>query len=249
MIAFLRKGADEKNIIEDSLKENAFFKLRYLRAHLNPHFLFNTLNSIYSLSLQKSDKAPEAVVKLADLMRYLIYECNEEKISLDREIAFIQNYIEIEKIRYKADIRFSVQGDPSGIMLPPLLFIAFIENGFKHAMDNVFTHPFIYITLKIEEGKIVLNVINSTNADLETQAKKINGKGLTHSKSLLELLYPGAYKLDIIQTERAEARTSDLRIHNARERLEELYPDAHTLDVLLSKNTFTVSLIINSRFA
>ena len=90
-IFFIRKALDEKEMLQSVQRDNTFFKLRYLRAQLNPHFLFNTLNSIYSLSLQKSDKAPEVVVKLADIMRYLIYECNEEKISLDKEIEFIKN--------------------------------------------------------------------------------------------------------------------------------------------------------------
>ena len=248
-IAGLKLATEERALVDSVRKDNLFFKLRYLRAQLNPHFLFNTLNSIYSLSLKKSDKAPEMVVKLADLMRYLIYECNEEKISLDKEIAFIRNYIEIEKVRYKADIRFTVEGETKGVMLEPFLFIAFIENGFKHAMDNAFADPFIYITLKVEEAGITLNVINSTNAGLETQAKRINGKGISNSKSLLELLYPGSYKLDIIQTEREEARKSDLRILHAKERLEKLYPDSFALDVLLSSNTFTVSLILKYKMA
>jgi two-component system LytT family sensor kinase len=182
-------------------------------------------------------------------MRYLIYECNEEKIPLDKEIGFIRNYIAIEEMRYKADIRFTVEGMTQGVMIEPFLFISFIENGFKHAMENSFTEPFIYITLKIGEGQIVLNVINSTNADLETQAKRMNGKGISNSKSLLEILYPDAYELDIIQTEREENRKSTLRIRNARERLETLYPDAYTLDVILSKNAFTVSLIIKPKAA
>jgi sensor histidine kinase YesM len=248
-IGFIRKAIDEKDLLETVQKDNTFFKLRYLRAQLNPHFLFNTLNSIYSLSLQKSDQAPEVVIKLADIMRYLIYECNEEKILLDKEIDFIRNYIGIEKIRHKADIQFTVEGVTSGILIEPFLFISFIENGFKHAMDNSFTEPFIYITLRVGEGQIVLNVINSTNADLETQAKRMNGKGISNSRSLLELLYPDAYELDIIQTEKEEARTSALRLRNARERLESLYPDLHTLDVILSKNAFTVSLIIKSGIA
>lgn len=248
-IFFVRKAIEEKDKLDAAQKDNTFFRLRYLRAQLNPHFLFNTLNSIYSLSLQKSDKAPEMVVKLADIMRYLIYECNEDKILLDKEIEFIRNYIAIEEVRYKADIRFTVEGVTAGILIEPFLFISFIENGFKHAMDNSFTEPFIYITLKVGEGQIVLNVINSTNADLESQAKRINGKGISNSKSLLELLYPDAYELDIIQTEREETRKSSLRIRNARERLETLYPDSYTLDVILSKSAFTVSLIIKSKVA
>jgi len=248
-VSFIKEALDEKDMLSVLQKDNTFYKLRYLRAQLNPHFLFNTLNSIYSLSLQKSDKAPEVVVRLADIMRYLIYECNEEKIPLNKEIDFIRNYIEIEKLRYSADIRFTIEGETGDIMIEPFLFISFIENGFKHALNNSFKEPFIYITLKVAAGRIVLNVINSSSADLEAQAKRINGKGITSSKSLLELLYPDSYDLDIIQTEKEESRENSLRMHNAKERLEELYPDSHTLDVILKNNTFAVSLIIKPRAA
>ncbi len=248
-IFYIRKADDEKDQLLAMKKDNIFFQLRYLRSQLNPHFLFNTLNSIYSLSLQKSDRTPEVVVRLADIMRYLIYECNEEKIPLDKEIEFIRSYIEIEKIRHQADIRFTVEGETTGIMIEPFLFISFIENGFKHAMDHTFNDPFIYITLRVGSGQLVLNVLNSTNADLAMQAKRINGMGLSHSRTLLELLYPASYDLDIIQTEKDESRTSELRMRNARERLENLYPDSHTLDVILNKSTFTVSLIVKTAAA
>ncbi|HEY6899509.1 MAG TPA: sensor histidine kinase [Puia sp.] len=243
---YIRKADDEKDIIALMHKENMYYQLRYLRSQLNPHFLFNTLNSIYSLCLQKSDKAPEVVVRLADIMRYLIYECNEERILLDKEIEFIRNYIEIEKVRHQADIRFTVEGLTDNLRIEPYLFISFIENGFKHAMDHNFGEPFIYINLKIGNNQITLNVINSTDAELEMQAKRVNGMGLSHSRSLLELLYPSSYDLDIIQTEKDESRTSELRLRNARERLEQLYPDSHTLDVILNKSTFTVSLILKT---
>jgi two-component system LytT family sensor kinase len=140
-ILFIGKSLDEKSQVEHFRKESGFFQLRYLRAQLNPHFLFNTLNSVYSLAMQKSDRAPEVVVKLADIMRYLIYECNEERIPLDKEIEFIRNYIEIEKIRYNADIRLTVEGQTAGVTVEPYLFISFIENGFKHAMDHSYTNP------------------------------------------------------------------------------------------------------------
>jgi two-component system, LytTR family, sensor kinase len=240
------RSIDQNEELQAARKESSFFQLRYLRAQLNPHFLFNTLNSIYSLSLQKSDRAPEVVVRLADIMRYLIYECDEETIPLDKEIDFIRNYIEIEKIRHQADIRLSVEGNTSGVRIEPFLFISFIENSFKHAMDNSFNEPYIYITIKIGSGQLTLNVINSTDADLELQAKRINGKGIAHSRSLLELLYPKSFDLDIIQTEKDESRTSQLRLRNARERLETLYPDSHTLDVILNKSSFTVSLILKT---
>jgi two-component system LytT family sensor kinase len=240
------RSIDQNQELLSARKESSFFQLRYLRAQLNPHFLFNTLNSIYSLSLQKSDRAPEVVVRLADIMRYLIYECDEETIPLDKEIDFIRNYIEIEKIRHQADIRLTIEGATSGVRIEPFLFISFIENSFKHAMDNSFKEPYIYITIKVGNGQLTLNVINSTDADLEMQAKRINGKGIAHSRSLLELLYPKSFDLDIIQTEKDESRTSQLRLRNARERLETLYPDTHTLDVILNKSSFTVSLILKT---
>ena len=243
-IAYFRSKWTEEERMEDMQKENTYYKLRYFRTQLNPHFLFNTLNSIYSLSLSKNEKTPEVVVKLADIMRFLIYECNEDKIPLNKEIEFIRNYIEIERIRYDADIQFHVEGHTDGVMIEPFLFISFIENGFKHAIDNSFAKPFIYITLKVNPEQITLNVINNTSLELENQAKKIQGKGLVNSKSVLELLYPDAYALDIIQTEKGERKESKMRFKNAQERLQRLYPDSHTLDVILSNNTFTVSLII-----
>lgn len=246
-IAFLKNNVDEKEIIAALEKDNVNLKLKYLRSQLNPHFFFNTLNSIYSLSLQKSDQTPDVVIKLADLMRYMIYDCDKEKIPLNKEIAFIQNYIDIEKIRYKADVRFTVEGETEGIMIEPFLFISFIENGFKHAFDSTYNDAFIYITIKTSAGQIVLNVINNTSADLATQAKRIPvGTGIRNSKTLLEMTYPDAYALDIIQTDKVEKRTSDLRMKHAKERLEVLYPDSHTLDVILSRNAFTVSLIIKT---
>jgi len=243
-IAYFRRKLTEEETMETIQKENTFYKLRYFRTQLNPHFLFNTLNSIYSLSLNKTDKTPEVIIRLADIMRFLIYECNEDKIPLEKEIEFIRNYIEIERIRYDADIQFMVEGNTEAVMIEPFLFISFIENGFKHAIDNSYAKPFIYITLKVSPDQIALNVINNTSLELETQAKKIQGKGLVNSKSVLELLYPDAYALDIIQTEIKDRKVSKMRLKNAQERLQRLYPDTHTLDVILNNNTFTVSLII-----
>jgi two-component system, LytTR family, sensor kinase len=247
MFSFIKKSADEHELLQSLQKDNILIRLKYLQSQLNPHFLFNTLNSIYSLSLQKSDKAPDVIIKLADIMRYLIYECNEPKIPLEKEIEFIRNYIEIEKIRYNADVRFSIEGETRDVMIEPFLFISFIENGFKHAMNDDCTNPFIYIVIKIIDKKIILNVVNNTNIDLETQAKRINGTGIRNSRSLLEILYPESHALNIIQTDVQPKQKSMLRIKNATERLKMFYPDAHTLDVILNQNAFTVSLIVNQQ--
>jgi LytS/YehU family sensor histidine kinase len=245
-IYFIKEAFDEKNTILKLEKDNNDFRIKYLRSQLNPHFLFNTLNSIYALTMEKSDKAPEVVVKLADLMRYLIYDCNEEKVPLDKEIEFIQNYLEIEKVRHDADVRFSINGSTEGIMIEPFLFIAFVENGFKHAFDNAYSNSFIYITINVKPDQIELSVVNNTSIDLETQAKKIQGTGLKNSKGILDLLYPSSHALNIIQTEQTANGTNELRLRNAKRRLESLYPDTHTLDIILNNNTFTVSLILKN---
>ena len=247
IFCYIRKSTDDHELLATLQKDNLLIRLKYLQSQLNPHFLFNTLNSIYSLSLQKSDKAPEVIIKLADIMRYLIYECNEPKILLDKEIAFIRNYIEIEKTRYNADVRFTIEGETEGVMIEPFLFISFIENGFKHAMNDDCPNPFIYIVIKIKDKQITLNVVNNTNIDLETQAKRINGTGIRNSRSLLEILYPESYALNIIQTDVQPKQKSLLRIKNATERLKMFYPDTHTLDVILNQNAFTVSLIVNQQ--
>src|SRR5262249_50002367 len=134
--AYVKKIVDEEEQLANLQKDNVLYRLKYLQSQLNPHFLFNTLNSIYSLSLHQSEKGQEVIVKLADLMRYLVYECNEPRVLLKKEIEFIRNYIEIEKIRHDADVKFIVEGDPEGIMIEPFLFTSFIENGFKHALND-----------------------------------------------------------------------------------------------------------------
>ncbi|HWB28760.1 MAG TPA: sensor histidine kinase [Chitinophagaceae bacterium] len=244
-ISFLKKTFDEEDALKILQKETTVLKLKYIRSQVKPHFLFNTLNSIYSLSLQKSDKTPDVIIRLADIMRYLIYAGDERKVPLSKEIEFILNYIEIEKTRFEtADIRFFVEGDTDGIMVEPFLFISFIENGFKHALNNSFERPFVYITIKMAGEDILLTVVNNTDIDLETQAKRMAAGKVTGSKGLLELLYPDSYALNIIQTEKQERKISSIGIKNARERLQILYPDAHTLDVIFNNNVFTVALLI-----
>ena len=139
-----------------------------------------------------------------------------------------------------------MEGSTEGVMIEPSLFITFIENGFKHAIEQAGAKPGRERTRKLAPQRIALNVINNTSLELETQAKRMNGKSLVNSKTVLELLYPDAYALDIIQTDIKERKESKLRLKNAQERLQRLYPDTHTLDVILSNNTFTVSLILNT---
>ena len=112
-------------------------------------------------------------------------------------------------------------------------------------MNDSTPNPFVYVTIKTEQKKITLNVVNNTNIDLETQAKRINGTSIRNSKSLLEILYPESHELNIIQTDIQASEKSVLRIKHAKERLTMFYPNAHTLDAILNNNAFTVSLVVN----
>ncbi len=187
---------DEKDELE---KLNTELELNFLKSQINPHFLFNTLNNIYSLSLQKSDAAPEMIIKLSDLMRYILYECNVEKIALEKEVSFMKDYVELEKLRYgkHVDIRFDVEGNLEGKQTPPLLLIHFVENAFKHGVNAQFGQSYVAMRLKTDEKGLQFSIENNkpvNGAKIENQK---GGIGLENIKKRLELIYPGKYDLHI----------------------------------------------------
>jgi two-component system, LytTR family, sensor kinase len=174
-------------------------ELNFLKSQINPHFLFNTLNSLYALSLKKSDEAPEVVLKLSEMMRYMLYECNEKNVPLNKEVAYIRNYLSLEKLRHKhLDVQFDVEGDIGNLNVSPLIFIAFIENAFKHGASNAISPGFVHIHMLIDKNEINLYVENSKPDKQPTMEHKRNGGiGLVNVKRRLEILYPQAYHLDI----------------------------------------------------
>ena len=175
-------------------------ELRFLKSQINPHFLFNTLNSLYALTLKKSDLAPEIVLKLSEMMRYMLYECNEKEVPLQKELNYIENYLELEKIRHgdKCNIKFSVKGDAENKYIAPLMFIPFIENSFKHGLNNSIDDAYVDIAIDIVKAELQMQIDNSKGHTVPTQYKKRSGGiGLVNIKRRLELLYPGKYLLDI----------------------------------------------------
>ena len=170
-------------------------ELAFLKSQINPHFLFNSLNSIYSLAYQKSDTAPEAILKLSEIMRYMLYESNDGKVDLSKELQYLQNYIDLQKIRFgnKAFIDYRITGEVGNQKIVPLLLIAFIENAFKHGVAN---DPLMPI-------RLIIN-LNGTNLYFYIENKKHHnnrdiegGVGLSNVQRRLDLLYPGKYKLEI----------------------------------------------------
>ena len=175
--------------------ENLIAELAFLKSQINPHFLFNSLNNIYSLAYQKSEKTPEAILKLSEIMRYMLYESNEDKVTLSAEIRYLENYIELQKLRFKDNIyiKFEINGDPLGLMITPLVLISFVENAFKHGNATDIENP-ISIVINLSDGKLFFHVINiksSMNKDIT------GGIGLQNVQRRLSLIYKDRYRLHI----------------------------------------------------
>jgi two-component system, LytTR family, sensor kinase len=175
-------------------------ELRFLKSQINPHFLFNTLNNLYALTLKKSEDAPEIVIKLSEMMRYMLYDCNEKQVLLSKEIEYLQNYLDLERLRQHktTDIQFDVIGDIGQQTIAPLLFIPFLENSFKHGITNTLEASFIHIRLTAKGNQVEFDIVNSRPVQLpSTGMKRSGGIGLVNVKRRLQLLYPEAYQLDI----------------------------------------------------
>lgn len=185
---------------EDLQRQTLRSELRFLKSQINPHFLFNTLNSLYALTLKKSDQAPEIVLRLSEMMRYMLYECNEKKVLLSKEINYIENYLELEKIRHsgKCEIKFNVDGEVTSQMIAPLMFIPFIENSFKHGMNKQLDKSYVHMDMHIEKSEVKLKIKNSKAPAIPSDSsRKSGGIGLVNVKRRLDLLYNNAYELDI----------------------------------------------------
>jgi len=166
-------------------------ELKSLKSQLNPHFLFNSLNNIYSLALIKSDKVPELILKLSDLMRHIIYESKENYISLEKEIEFVDNFIALQKIRIadQSRIKYSIIGDiPSG-KIAPLLFEPFIDNSFKHGLPGTDTSDFITINFDFSKSDYIQFQLENNFEDSEYSVKNSSGIGIENVKQRLKFLY------------------------------------------------------------
>ena len=182
--------------------QNKTSEVSLLQSQINPHFLFNTLNNIYSLVYQKTDTAPIAVMKLSEIMRYMLYDASAEKVSLIKEIEYLNSFIELQllRIKHKEFIEFKIKGKVDGLMISPMLLIPFVENAFKHGLKNL-NSPGIIINLTVIERTINFEVINYNKKHELINKDETGGIGLPNIKRRLDLLYCGRYTLDIKQTD------------------------------------------------
>ncbi|MBO0321853.1 histidine kinase [Muricauda sp. CAU 1633] len=187
--------------LDNRLKEMSNEKLRaevnYLKAQINPHFLFNTLNSIYALTLKKSDQAPSAVLKLSEMMRYVVTESDSEKVPLEYEIQYISDYIDLQKMRMgkHTDFVFEVKGNPSNKRIAPIILVNYVENAFKYGINpDVPSKISIFIT--IDSKGVELHVENRITVKQNGLLEQTT-EGNRNTKKRLDYFYPNKHRLDI----------------------------------------------------
>ena len=170
-------------------------EVNFLRSQVNPHFLFNILNNLYALTLKKSDLAPDMVLKLSGMMEYMLYDSDEARVPLEREINYLQNYIELEKLRCgdHSDIALRVNGNPNGKEIAPLLLLPLVENAFKHGVGKLAENSWLHGTLTLNPTAVEMTVENNKPTVQPKEQK--GGIGLVNLQKRLDLLYPGQYTL------------------------------------------------------
>ncbi len=198
----LKKWYQKQLENETLTREKTNAELQLLKAQIHPHFLFNTLNNIYSFTLTKSPLAAELVQKLSDMLNYMITDCNRVWVPLEKEIQLLKDYIGLEKVRYgeRLDIQMHVNGNYDNKMIAPLLMIPFVENCFKHGASVMRGKQWMHLIININEDNLDFNLSNSKPSQPNTIKNK-NGIGLLNVQKRLGLLYTGKHQLDINSTD------------------------------------------------
>ncbi len=182
----------EKSDLE---KQSLTAELAFLKSQINPHFLFNSLNNIYSLAYQKSDATPDAILKLSEIMRYMLYESNDNRVDLEKEITYLKSFIELQKLRFKGKVYviLEVEGQIANQKIVPLILISFVENAFKHGVATNEQHP-IHINISVFEDNLLFTIKNKKN---NLNKDQTGGIGMVNVKRRLDLTYPERYKLTV----------------------------------------------------
>jgi two-component system, LytTR family, sensor kinase len=195
-IAFIEKWRRDEKTKSEKEKERATAELKYLKQQINPHFLFNSLNSIYSMTISHPTPASDAILKLSSILRYMLYAADNEEVSLKNELEVVHNYLELQKLRLteKVKVNFSIEGDDENFKIEPHILIPLLENAFKYGADNI-TKSFIDITVLIADQKLDFTVSNKIV--MRRTGMQDSGIGIKNIVRRLELLYPHKYQFDI----------------------------------------------------
>lgn len=202
-LALSREWSRQREIMRQIAFDQVNTELAYLKAQINPHFLFNSINTIYFQIDKENRVAREMLSTFSDMLRYQLYECNEALIPIEKEVAYLRNYVDLQRMRKDGHYRITFAADPSvrGFQIAPLLLIPFVENAFKH-VSHALRDNEIDIRMNHHDGNFELMIINSC----ESSEISVGGIGLRNVKRRLELLYPGKHQLNI------EALPSSFRI-------------------------------------
>ena len=197
--------------IKNLKAEKSKSELSLLRTQINPHFFFNTLNNLYALTIKNSKEAPEVILKLSDMMRYTIYEGEKETVKLGDEIDYLNNYIELHKIRYKKTVEITFKRDiDDSLSIAPLLYIILLENAFKHGIETLTENAFIHINLYEDNDFIYFKIENNFDPK---QISEVKGIGLTNLKRRLALIYPKKHELTVDKTNNIYKATLKISKH------------------------------------
>lgn len=190
----------QQELHHENERERLKSELSFLRSQISPHFMFNLLNSIVSLNRKKSDQVEPVLLKMSDLLRYMLYEKDDKQISLENEIKYLSNYIDLQKIRFGeyVYIEFVVKNTVADKKIEPMLLIPFVENAFKHGVGMI-EKPYISVHLETTPEKLLFRVANKFSADNKEQKDSSSGIGLSNVNRRLELLYPDQYELYITE--------------------------------------------------
>jgi len=183
-------------------KQNISSQLQLLKAQVHPHFLFNTLNNIYSHSQVASPEVPRLVAGLSDLLRYMLYECDQTMVPLRKELKMLQDYIVLEQIRYnnQLDISIDLPGDDADLLIAPLLLLPLVENSFKHGTSQVLDSPWVSLIISLNGNELKMKLVNGKSAHSNRSS---SGIGINNVRTRLELLYPGRHDLRLSKTDDA----------------------------------------------
>jgi two-component system LytT family sensor kinase len=208
VIKLIQNQIQSDKITKELQQQRLESELQYLKHQLQPHFLFNTLNNLYGLILTHDKNAADVVIKLSEIMNYMLYQSNETYISLDKELENLNNYIDLEKLRYgdKVEVVFDVVGSIKDKKIAPLILISFVENAFKHGPAMEQKNSWISILLEIDEESLIFKVENNLDVENLVESNAIStrvnsGIGLSNVRKRLALIYPDAHELEVIESD------------------------------------------------
>ena len=199
MFKYYKNWMNSQALANETERKHLASELQLLKAQLNPHFLFNTFNNLYVLALQKSDKTPMLISKMSDLFHYILYECNAVEVPVSKEIKLIDDYIQLEKLRYSSrlSVKFVKDIECEGCRIPPMLIYTFVENCFKHGSSPDPEKPWIHLVIRVRRNSFEFEATNSITASNGINEGVVDGVGLSNIKRRLELIYPKRHELVI----------------------------------------------------